>query len=300
MKRIQLDVRRDAWGALAVALLALAACGQGPPPAQDDHARVAITAAALRLPGISDVAYTVTVRNGADQVVWSKAVSSAQYGDGAGAFAYVGTCDADSNPNQVQLVIDRLVDSDGATIDPATYRNPSPVIQPVTCVANTDTPVLFDITVVRAAQQGFFDVAVEFDEIFCSAKLDCQDAFLHSQSSGERGPSAILGFACTAGNGDPTWLYFADDVVLQCGDRTYFVDPTGGPGNLGADPPALFQIAVYRGREAFAGLEKCYWNVAFGLDPSEAPCTLTAQATATSKAFVDGHTPTGAVRPEIV
>jgi cysteine-rich repeat protein len=297
--RVQLNALAATWAAVAAALLTLAACGEAPDGPRDT-ARVAISTAALRLPGISDVEYTVTVRNAAGDTVWTKAVSSSQYGDGAGAFSYVGSCDAASNPNQVQLVIDRLVDSAGATVAPATYRNPSPVIQPVTCVDNADTPVNFDITVVRAAQQGFFDVAVEFDQIFCSAKLDCQDAFLHDPSAGERGPSAVLGFACTAGDGAPTWLYFADDVVVRCGDRTYFVDPSAGPGNIGADPPALFQTAVYRGREAFAGLEKCYWNVAVGIDTSEAPCTLTARATATSKAFVDGHTPPGAVRPEIV
>jgi len=30
--------------------------------------------------------------------------------------------------------------------------------------------------VVRAANQGFFDVAVSFDDIFCAAKFDCENA----------------------------------------------------------------------------------------------------------------------------
>ena len=115
MMRMRLDALLVGWSALAAALLALAACGEAPSGPRD-HARVAVSAAPLRLPGISDVEYTVTVRNDAGDTVWSKAVSSSQYGDGAGAFSYVGSCDAASNPNQVQLVIDRLDDSDGATV----------------------------------------------------------------------------------------------------------------------------------------------------------------------------------------
>ncbi|TNF25669.1 MAG: DUF4215 domain-containing protein [Deltaproteobacteria bacterium] len=283
--------------ALAVVAL-LSACGEPESPRPDDGARLALSAAPLRLPGVGDVEYTLTVRNRDDAVVWTRAITSSAYGDGAGAFSYVGTCDADATPNTVELVIDRILDTDGGVLDPASYHNPTPVTRSTPCVANTDTPVTFDITLARRADQGFFDVAVQFEEIFCSAKLDCQDAFLHDPN-GDRGPTAVVAFACATSSGKPTYLYFADDVLLQCGAQSYFVDPTAGPGNLGGQAPAVFQSAVYRGQEDFPGIEKCYWNVAIGIDPTAAPCTISARATASSVPF-DGHSPTDAIWPEIL
>jgi len=280
-----------------VVLAVVAACGGRDEPAPDDGARVAISAAPLRLPGISDVEYTLTVRNDDADVVWTRAVSSSAYGDGAGAFSYVGSCDADSTPNTVELVIDRVLDAEGGTLDPASYHNPTPVTRSTPCVANTDTPVTFDITLARRAEQGFFDVAIQFEEIFCSAKLDCQDTFLHDPA-GVRGPTAVVAFACATSSGKPTYLHFADDILMQCGGQRYFIDPTAGPGNLGGQSPALFQSAVYRGQEGFPDLEKCFWNVALGVVPGEAPCTITARATASSVPF-DGRSPDGAIWPEI-
>ncbi len=40
------------------------------------------------------------------------------------------------------------------------------------CVENEDVFVEFNITVMRDAEQGFFDIAVNFEDIFCSAKFD--------------------------------------------------------------------------------------------------------------------------------
>ena len=69
-------------------------------------------------------------------------------------------------------------------------------------IENTDVAVQFDITMARQADQGFFDVAVQFKDIFCSAKLDCQNAdgsdleLLHTPA-GARDMTVVLGFACT-------------------------------------------------------------------------------------------------------
>src|SRR5690606_23447930 len=66
----------------------------------------------------------------------------------------------------------------------------------------------------RRAQQGFFDFAIEFDDIFCSAKLDCAPSLLH-RPDGSRGPTAIVAFACSGGKGDRTYMY-SSDLVLSC------------------------------------------------------------------------------------
>ena len=55
------------------------------------------------------------------------------------------------------------------------FMDPGPLVKTFPCTPNADTPVDFDVTVMRQANQGFFDVAVSFDAIFCAAKLDCCD-----------------------------------------------------------------------------------------------------------------------------
>lgn len=279
-----------------ILLFTLAACSSNEAPQRD---RVTITVAPLKLADLTDVEYRLTVTNAASQTVWTREVSSQDFGDGKGALTYVGPCDADSNPNTVSVDILNLIDEDGDPVPADKWANPSPVTQPLTCRANADTLAAFDITVLRSAEQGFFDIAIEFDDVFCSAKLDCQENLLH-RPGGERGPTAVVAFACAAGSGQPTWLYFADDIKLTCGERTYFVDPTAGPGNLGSDMPAVFQSATYRGREGFPNVDKCFWNAAIGIEPTATPCTLSARATASSRPFIGGELPPNSVWPEIV
>jgi len=301
--------------------LALMAC-------QDDvrsgpEGQVSIAVAPLNLAGITDAVYTLRVTNGAGgagQVVWEKAgIRSTRYGDGGGSLAYVGTCDAATGTNTVTLTLTSLSDVDGP-VAVGSYMNPTPVSREVACLDNRDVPVTFDITLARRANQGFFDVAVQFDDIFCSAKLDCETAsgadleLLHD-SGGARDMTVVMGFACTGSiTGTPTFLYM-DDPVITCGDpdvtSVIRVDPTGrGNVSLTTLPSVnpdgyLFAAAVYRGVEGFAG--KAYWNVSFGLDEATfaalGPCTLSGRATASAGAWTQQQAgfalPPGSVYPVI-
>ncbi len=94
--------------------------------------KLAIEVAPLSPEGITDAAYTLTVTNDADQVVWTRTITSSQYGDGAGAVSYVGSCDADSNPNTVSLVVAGLTDPKGALIEGLDWANPAPSGDPLT------------------------------------------------------------------------------------------------------------------------------------------------------------------------
>ena len=296
--------------------------------------QVAITAAALALEGVGDVVWDVEVESGLGDVVWQRRLSSSAYGDGAGSASFVGPCDAtpDAAETTVRVWVVGVygaavpsgsvgafnagsaqgVGAVGATaLDYASPTGAAALERTVTCSPNADVGVRFDVTLSRRAVQGFFDIAVSFGEVFCSAKLDCerapgQDLELLHRPSGARGLTAVLGFACTASpaSGGATWLYM-DDPVIRCDglDLDVVVDPSGqGHVDLAAPPSAnhegyLFAASVTRGAEAIG--QALYWNVAFGLDEglfadAEA-CTLTTRATAAREAWP--QTPGGFALP---
>ena len=273
-------------------------------------ARLAIDVAPLNLVGVGDVVWDLEVVNGATtpETVWQRRVSSSRYGDGAGSASYVGTCDAASNPNVVSVwvvgvyaaaVTDAGSFNRGATDGvgavtftgaPVLFQNPTTtaaLTREVNCLENSDVAVAFDVALMRPAQQGFFDIAVNFNNIFCSAKFDCCDDANSNDTcdTGEdidllftaglgRGRTMVLGFACTAGTdgGDATTLYM-DDLAFDCTSPAsgfvadFSVNPAAAtPGNqcvagdmancdAVTDPlPAeadtyLFQVAVFRGDE---------------------------------------------------
>jgi len=296
--------------ALALASVSLVA-GCADAPAPSTGANVAIAIAPLDLPGVTNADWRLTVTNGDDDVVWTRDISADAYGDGAGSVSYVGTCDADAPATTVTIELLDLYDaSSGATPIPAgDYANPGPMSRDVTCVADADVPVDFDVTVARRALQGFFDVAVSFEDVFCSAKLDCVDddgetlELLHVPGGG-RGDTVVLGFACTGGLGASTeTTLYLDPVVVTCGADTATVDPSGGPGNLTTDDiiengaDLLFGAAVYRGDEQL-GFHKRYWNLALGFNGG-ADCRLTTRGTAYDGAFDELTTSPDTVWPVI-
>ncbi len=289
---------------------AVGGCISEGPPASPSGPLVAVDVAALHLEGVGDVVWDLEVVNGASspEVVWQRRVTSSRYGDGAGSASYVGACDADpaAKLNTVKVwvvgVYAAPVSAPGAfasgsdagvgavTGSPLPFQNPTatatPLTRQITCEANADVAVSFDVALMRPAQQGFFDVAVNFNDVFCSAKLDCCDdadgddvceagediALLFTSGAG-RGRTIVLGLACTAGTAsDATTTLYMDDLAFDCspgvtGFQTAFsVSAGGAPGNqctagdmagcaAVTDPtPAeadsyLFQVAIYRGDE---------------------------------------------------
>ncbi|MCB9732351.1 MAG: hypothetical protein H6745_07055 [Deltaproteobacteria bacterium] len=340
-------LNRARGAALAVSSLAFAlggACADGSPATDDDAARgVTIDIAALSLEGVDDVVWDVEVRNGAEtpEVVWQRRVSSSRYGDSRGSASLVGPCDASPGvaTNEVRVWVVGLyaedIDEPGefaagdASAVPATslaFRNPTesaPLVQDVPCTPNGDAAVRFDVALMRPASQGFFDIAVTFGDVFCSAKLDCckvpegggacEDIDLLFDGGGQRARTLVLGLACATGaaDGAATEL-FLDPIALDCdGDdgvdtTTVWIDPAaGGGGNLcaagdlaacpavrrglaGSPDDYLFQVAAFRGLEALSGAagggRVAYWNVALGVKPGISACRLRTRATAADHA----------------
>jgi len=290
---------------------ALAACSAAP----DDvpGARVAIAVAPLSLDGIGDAEYVVTVQNGSLETVWTKTLRSSAYGDGAGDVSYVGPCDTDDNDNTVTVELTGLFDDADAPIGTGTYHTPGAVSREVRCEADRDTAVAFDITVARAAQQGFFDVALQLDQVFCSAKLDCQAddggplELLHT-STGARGPTAVLGFTCVDPTAAADTVLYLDDLEIECDGAAATLDPTAGPGVLSegagyTQSPSgsvLFSASVFRGEQDLNGAgDQVYWNVALGL-AGASDCHLTVRGTASRGGFDSGSTPEGTTYPFIL
>ena len=294
---------------ITVTAAALSFGCSGEPPASTTNFAVAV--APLTLPGITDATYRLTTRNGDDEIVWQADITSTRYGDSRGAATYIGSCDASSNPNTVALELLALnVGDDRDELPAASFENPapigSPIVQTVTCVENVDVPVTFNLAIMRDAEQGFFDVAVNFDDIFCSAKLDCGVGnLLHDPASGERAPTVNIGFACTAGNDEPSWLYLSD-VVVDCGDVEDEMHLDLGnlePGNQGPVGAGVFQWGLYRGVEftqAQVAFDKCFTNVAIGLSPAyvaSKSCVIRAQGTAAATSWEGGQIPDDLVYP---
>jgi len=221
--------------------------------------------------------------------------------------SYVGPCDADSNPNVVSLTLDELY-ANGALLGAGEYKDPGTLTRSFTCVQNQDVAVTFDLTIIRPANQGFFDIAVTFDNIFCSAKLDCKGQddlpikLLHD-ADGARNTTLIMGFACTTGRvGDITTLY-RDDIEITCDTgRTVAVNPDGvgnlPAGNITGAAGILFGAQVTRGQEQFA-FDKQYWNVQLGFIDGNTNCTLSSAASAARGFFDFRTTPDGNSYPFI-
>lgn len=320
--------------ALLVSVTALASCTSKAPGTAGPEVRIEVSA--LTLEGVAVACYDLAVTTSTG-TVWSRgdasrtalgaaqnggtagapdagAVCSDRYGSG-GDITFIGTCDASLGAdtvaggvvqNEVTLWIDGLYDgspSSSGTADLGDWRNPCPSsgckLQ-IDCLENRDSLASFDLTLMRAATQGFFDVAVSFGDIFCSAKLDScypdrdgdeQDdpILLLFGDDQDRDWTAVLGFACSAGpDGAGTALAYGP-IHVSCGAETFAIDPSGGPGNAEATstPGGLtLHYAVYRGAEALqcgaGSCHKLYWNLAFDLADLVAlgACELSAIATA--------------------
>ncbi|MFO0747346.1 MAG: hypothetical protein U1F43_17015 [Myxococcota bacterium] len=281
----------------------LAGCGSAEP-----GPRIAISIQPLQLDGVENACWSLSVVNGATPpatVVALDPVCADTFGDGTGGITYVAPCDASPGAelHRVTLRLRALYGPGGVAL--TDWVDPGPLVRDARCVANADTAVTFDVTVARSARQGFFDVAVAFDDIFCSAKVDCVDPDTGSmlqlvpRPDGERGDSIVIGFACTGGpdEAEATHLYL-DPPALVCADGRAAVplDVVGHalPVVNGVSP--LFGAMVFAGREALAG--KVYLNVALGFAGGR-DCRLVGRATATSGTFTDYTTPADTIWPWI-
>jgi len=281
---------------MCVALTYPLGCADAPPERADAEASVTVTAAALTQEVIGDAVWDLEVRNAQGETLVAQRLSSARFGDGAGAATFVGPCDAraEANPNTVRLALIGIYDApvgalgahgEGAPAGALPARNPDLMTQGFTCAANEDVAVRFDVTVLRPAAQGFLDVAVSFGDVHCSAKYDCGADPLLFNAAGERDTTHILGFSCAAPAADGAPYLYLDPIVIDCGDAgAVTLDPAPErDGNQGAvaigEDRGLFQWAVFRGQELGGATASTYWNVALGVDDLSG-CTVATLGTA--------------------
>ncbi|MFO0751423.1 MAG: hypothetical protein U1F43_38000 [Myxococcota bacterium] len=299
------------------------ACSQGGAPGDNGHP-LAVTVAPLDLPQMTDACYGLTVYNttdpsqfGPDTQVWTQpSLCASQYG-AEGGIRFTGICDAAVGDNSVRLVLNDVyrngtVDSGTALTAGADYINPCPAptnpgddngcILTAPCQANQDSKVVFNLEVMRQAELGFFDTVVKFQDVFCAAKLDCEDEqhaaldYLYDASATPPGdgPTAVLAFTCLGGSGGDVFMYL-DDITVSCSDgSTATVDPSAGPGNVtpvqsGPTRP-LFGAAINTGA-GFQGAQ--YWNVLLGmsLDAASGACTVHTRGTVSEVALTGNATP---------
>ncbi len=301
-------------------------------------AGLVLSVGALYMPGIDAACYDVRV-SGAVGQVWqlgdpevaasagdTRTICSDRHGSGSGGdIAYVGVCDAtvegDSDPqregvqNEVTLWVDGIYTvADGEYIAITSgWQNPCDAAGCTIgfdCRENADTAVGFDFTILRQGNSGFFDIVVEFDDIFCSAKVDCRYVnetpetsddpvirLVRGVDGGDKLPTAVFAIACSAGAGDEgtTRLYLSDIAIDCVGEADDSVVPVDVADLAFSDDPAgvVAQADVSLGEENLVAEDKLYWGVAVGLAPADdsaqlAPlfaareCTLSVSGTASS------------------
>ena len=298
-----ISIRTIALSAMASAVFGMVGCSaeQAKPP-ETPGQKVEIQIAPLKLAGITEGIWSIVVTNGDNEEVWSRTeLRSTRFGDSKGSISYVGPCDAQSNPNRVTIDGLLLFDENGP-LDPDSWQNPLPVALDVFCQENADVPVTFNIVIMRDANQGFFDIAVSFDSIYCSSKLDCNTEVLFD-AEGERARTIVMGLACAADGGRPVFLHI-NDIQIVCDGGTTWFDPSGPEGNNGAMAPLLFQTGIYRGESflANADVNSTYWNNAFGLieGPDAINCRLLATATASVDSWPSGLSPEATTYPYVL
>lgn len=315
----------------AVTLVLLSACGGGTEAAAD-HGGLSLAVLPLEIADIDVACYDVTVV-GSEGVVVTRGDPAVAASDGddetlcsdrfgvgpSGDILYVAPCDAsagaDVDPdasgiqNEVTVWVDGLyliedaarVPIADAWVNPCDGQGCSATFD---CVENADTEVVFDITIMRQSASGFFDILLEFEDLFCAAKVDCRqlnetqettdDPLLRliTGADGTKLPTVVFAIACSAGPGDEnrTHLYMSD-IAIDCDDQNLTI-PVDEPNVVfDTDPAGIVEQAyVFQGEDNLSAEDRLYWNVAIGLAPVDdsdplAPifdslnCVLSASAT---------------------
>lgn len=301
-------MRRLVYGAtVCLSLASVPACSDQQAHQQGPEGRLRIAVSPLTLEGIDEVIYNLAVTANS-ATVWSKTnLSSVQFGSGPN-LTYIGTCDAQVLTNIVTVEVVSLR-SGGEDVLASEWRNPGPISVPARCIANADTLVEINLSIMRAADQGFFDIAVNFDDIFCSAKLDCGTAsepIRLVNNPDVDGPNrlrtAVMGFSCTSGRpGVGTTLYLNELRVVCDGEEPLVFDPALPVGN---QPGGEFIPRTMRFRDQTnfgSGVTGCAWNQAIGFAEGTLGnnCRLESAGTASRGTFGGARSPINTVYPKI-
>jgi hypothetical protein len=295
---------------------------------------IAVSVAPLDLEGVNDACYSFEIKNGLDQRVVARGseqdpsgngvagqngdggpgglsdrearpLCSSRFGDNGGGISYVAPCDASSPEaaeHTVRLWVNAVceagsLDGDTPCVPMYGYQNPcgnNGCVVTANCVEDSDVPVQFNFTIMASAKQGFFDIAVRFDEVFCSAKLDtCYGEGANAtpidllfDDSGNEVHTAVAAISCTAGVGNVDTTLFYTNVSLNCSTTgTYVLDLSSvdEEGNFEFVNPEGDRInaSIYYGSEALPNgtgpnaqdANKVFTNVAFVL-PEDETCSF--------------------------
>ncbi|MFT7583518.1 MAG: hypothetical protein ACI9MR_005205 [Myxococcota bacterium] len=300
---------------LAIVALAPACAADDVPTTDEAGSQIEVTIGALQLVGIADACYDLEVVNDSGDRVFARRITSGQFGNALGDVSYVGPCDASLDEADSFIYLDVVGLYSGAATCGDTFSigddfdsNSLPFNDSMgileaeaTCVANADVPINFDVTILRPANHGFFDVAVEFDNIFCSAKFDCcadanadglcdPDEYARLLHNGDvRDTTVVLGLVCTGGTGAADTTLLLNEIYIDCGAAGYAaIDPTGPDGTQYGTSFVddvngfLFEVGKYQGEEQL-GFNKRYLDIAIGLDTDNLAglnCSLITRATA--------------------
>lgn len=298
---------------------------------------IAVNVGGLSIPGLTNACYGLTITSpSGGTVIEREGLCADDFGDGESSITFIAPCDASSPNNTVTLVLESLTDTVGP-VPVDSYVNPcgdptvpsnsplynydghGPCSRSIACNPNADSLAAFDLTVMRSAGQGFFDIMVAFDDVFCSAKADCTDpntnqprALLFAPGGATRIPTAVFALACTSGDlPADTHLYMTALTITCQGAAPITLSMHAAAGNqftLANQAPApLTQAAIYRGAEQLINQAtnqpagKLYQNVALGfeLDGDPKSCTATLTATATNGTLDECTLETSTVYPTI-
>jgi hypothetical protein len=273
-----------------------------PSDAPPFQGRIAISVAPLGYDDLTNARYTLTLRNGLGEAIWSQSnLESDDFGNGKGDLTYIGGCDLDQPDGTFELVLDALYTGNPpAELPVEDYENPcpteAPCVQPALCSESETQVTQFSLVIVLKAEKGFLDVGIRLSDIFCSATVSCKEELLFI--GGRRSKTHILGLACAAGLGTETRLYMRDLRLTCPGTPVVSLDPSGQKGN---QPPIgpVGAWALYRDNEEFEGYRKGFWNIGLALAPHTPDCLLTATMTAAEGPLADRTTPIDTKYPVI-
>lgn len=135
-----------------------------------------------------------------------------------------------------------------------------------------------------------FALAVHFEDVFCSARLDTVSdggPLKRLYVGGTRVRTAVLGVACTGGVDDNATAVFAQPIEVDCttgsAAGTARLDPGKSPEGIQTPDSPVTGWSIQRGAEALAcgtaSCKKVFWNVALALDDNAKTCTVTTKFT---------------------
>lgn len=274
--------------ALAASATFASSCTDSPIDQPSGEVQIAI--APLDFPDIVGATFELTIFDSLDTVIYyNPAVSSDEFGTPDGRTVYVAPCSAGHSPTpgvgapgtevntvRVRLLEVRIAGGQRLTPSKGDAIFPPAVSRDVVCTENADVRADFLLTIARRAQQGFVDVVMQVQDIFCSTKLSCEQQLMADpRSPYTPGPTLVTGFACTDGEvAAPGTHYVGFTGELCCngaelGDPTCTrlgIDETTGEPVWSGLGVGVLDTQSYMDSEAILG--KVFHNTTWRLDPA--------------------------------